>query len=120
VLEAGLAVAGGAKSRGAITPLAGLLVEGVKNLRSISGEILGSELPGAASDVTGVLVAVNSTGAAAGAALVWRSADAVGAEEADVGAAGEGSGGGRGSLMTLTAGGRSARKRNGAGPTTGR
>jgi hypothetical protein len=121
VLEAGFAVAGGAKSKGAITSPDGRLVEGVKNLRSISGEIFGSELAGAASGVTGLLVAVKSTGAAdgaaaagvAGAAFVWVSVATADME-------GGGSGGGRGILTTLVAGGGSVRKRSGAGPTAGK
>jgi hypothetical protein len=123
VLERGGAGAGGAKSTGAMIPLLAPLVDRLKYLRSICGEIKGSAPKGAASGWGGVFVTAKISGAeervaAAGAGLASVSAavfvEAVDAVEGDT------SGGGRAIRTKLVPDGAAGRKRKAAGPTAGK
>jgi hypothetical protein len=125
VLEAGLAAAGGAKSTGAMTPLTVPLVDRLKYLRSICGEIIGSDPKGVVSGSAGLLVGAKIRGVeggaeAGGAVLASVAAAADGVDGVGGGVAGGGSGGGRGIRTRLVTDWAAGRKRNGAGPTTGK
>ena len=123
VLEGGVAAAGGAKFTGAVIPLAVPLVDRLKYLRSICGEIFGSDPEGTASGPAGPLATVESTGVADGVAggvsLASVFVAAGGVAKAGGGGAGK-SGGGRGIRTRLVAGCGGGRKRNATGPTAGK
>jgi hypothetical protein len=116
VLEGRLAGVGGAKSTGAVIAPAAPLVDRLKYLRSICGEIFGSEEEGVASGSAAVLVAGELVAAGAGAG----GTNGAGGVEKSLRVDEGGSGGGRGITIKLVPGWGAGRKRKGTGPTTGK